>query len=105
MIPGSILARFAWLVAATYYHFPCPPLVNHNACVRRGGERSHSYPGTTIGGTGSSTTPGALLTTVLSFHVKYLYIYFFAVALRPNAGHAPLILEVSISHTTTHHIR
>jgi hypothetical protein len=29
---------------------------------------------------------------------------FFAVALRPNAGHG-LILEVSRSHTTTHHSR
>jgi hypothetical protein len=33
--------------------------------------------------------------------VGYIYI-FFAVALRPNAGH-DLILEVFISHTTTHH--
>ena len=30
---------------------------------------------------------------------------FFAVALRPNAGHGLLILEVSRSHTTTHHSR
>jgi hypothetical protein len=29
----------------------------------------------------------------------------FAVALRPNAGHGFLILEVSRSHTTTHHSR
>ena len=34
----------------------------------------------------------------------YLFIYF-AVALRPNAGHSLLILEVSRSHTTTHHSR
>jgi len=27
------------------------------------------------------------------------------VVLRPNAGHGLLILEVSISHTTTHHSR
>ena len=27
------------------------------------------------------------------------------VALRPNAGHGLLILEVSRSHTATHHIR
>jgi len=32
-------------------------------------------------------------------------IYFFSVALRPNAGHGLLILEVSRSHTTTHHSR
>jgi len=30
---------------------------------------------------------------------------FFAVALRPNAGHGLLILEVSRSHSTTHHTR
>ena len=30
---------------------------------------------------------------------------FFFVALRPNAGHDLLILEVSRSHTTTHHSR
>ena len=30
---------------------------------------------------------------------------FFAVALRPNAGHGLLILEVARSHTTTHHNR
>jgi len=30
---------------------------------------------------------------------------FFSVALRPNAGHGLLILEVSTSHTTTHHSR
>ena len=31
------------------------------------------------------------------------FFCFFAVALRPNAGHGLLILEVSRSHTTTHH--
>jgi len=31
--------------------------------------------------------------------------FFFPVALRPNAGHDLLILEVSRSHTTTHHSR
>ena len=35
----------------------------------------------------------------------YIYIYFFFWALRPNAGHCLLILEVSRSHTTTHHSR
>jgi hypothetical protein len=38
----------------------------------------------------------------------YYYCYcffFFSVALRPNAGHGLLILEVFRSHTTTHHIR
>jgi len=30
---------------------------------------------------------------------------FFPVALRPNAGHGLLILEVSGSHITTHHSR
>ena len=31
--------------------------------------------------------------------------FLFAVALRPNAGHGLLILDVSRSHTTTHHSR
>ena len=31
--------------------------------------------------------------------------FFFSVALRPNAGHSLLILEVSRSHTTSHHSR
>jgi hypothetical protein len=31
--------------------------------------------------------------------------FFAAVALRPNAGHGLLILDVSRSHTTTHHSR
>jgi len=41
-------------------------------------------------------------------HLYYKYIYSPPtppVALRPNAGHALLILEVSRSHTTTHHSR
>ena len=37
-----------------------------------------------------------------SCHGKY---FFFSMALRPNAGHGLLILEVSRSHTTTHHSR
>ena len=32
-------------------------------------------------------------------------LLFISVALRPNAGHGLLILEVSRSHTTTHHTR
>ena len=32
-------------------------------------------------------------------------LFVFAVALRPNAGHSLLILEVPRSHTTTHHSR
>jgi len=35
------------------------------------------------------------------FHITF----FFSVALRPNAGHGLLVLEVSRSHTTTHHSR
>jgi len=38
------------------------------------------------------------LTASLNDHI-------FFVALRPNAGHGLLILEISRSHTTTHHIR
>jgi len=33
------------------------------------------------------------------------FFFFFAVALRPNAGHGLLILEVSRSRTTMHHSR
>jgi len=39
------------------------------------------------------------------FGVVLPYINFFPLALRPNAGHGLLILEVSRSHTTTHHSR
>ena len=35
----------------------------------------------------------------------YTRLIFFSVALRPNAGHGLLILEVPRSHTTTHHSR
>jgi len=36
----------------------------------------------------------------------FLYIYlFFFLALRPNAGHGRLVLEVPRSHTATHHSR
>lgn len=31
--------------------------------------------------------------------------FFFRVALRPSAGHGPLLLDVSKSHTATNHIR
>jgi len=40
--------------------------------------------------------------TAVSYNTR---ITFFFVALRPNAGHGLLILEVSRSHTTTHHSR
>ena len=36
---------------------------------------------------------------------RCMYFFFFPMALRPNAGHGLLILEVSRSHTTTHHSR
>jgi len=36
---------------------------------------------------------------------QILNYFFFPVALRPNTGHGLLILEVSRSHTTTHHSR
>ena len=37
--------------------------------------------------------------------LENFFFFFFAVALRPNAGLGLLILEVSRSHTTTHHSR
>ena len=42
-------------------------------------------------------------TVLLTVNIKLLY--FFPVALRPNEGHGLLILEVSRSHTATHHSR
>ena len=39
------------------------------------------------------------------FSLLVTHPHFFFVALRPNAGHGLLILEVSRSHTTTHHSR
>jgi len=36
--------------------------------------------------------------------LKIINFFFFAVALRPDAGH-DLILEISRSHTTTHYSR
>jgi len=35
----------------------------------------------------------------------FFVCFFFGVVLRPKAGHGLLILEVSRSHTTTHHSR
>jgi len=35
----------------------------------------------------------------------FFFFFLFPVALRPNAGHGLLILEVSRSHTTTYHSR
>jgi hypothetical protein len=43
------------------------------------------------------------LTSGVSFALQLLF--FFPVALRPNAGHGLLILQVSRSHTTTHYSR
>ena len=45
-----------------------------------------------------------LYTGVTSTHMKCV-LFFFFVAMRPNAGHGLPILEVSRSHTTTHHSR
>ena len=45
---------------------------------------------------------------VQCFHIflrPFNIFFFFAVALRPNAGHGRLIHKVSRSHTTTHHSR
>ena len=42
---------------------------------------------------------------VVCFVDGFFFFFFFAMALRPNASHGLLILEVSRSHTMTHHIR
>jgi hypothetical protein len=39
------------------------------------------------------------------FGIRQKWDFFPPVALQPNAGHGLLILEVSGSHTTTHHSR
>ena len=44
------------------------------------------------------------LKTVTRFMIFLLRV-FTPIALRPNAGHVLLILQVSRSHTTTHHSR
>jgi hypothetical protein len=41
----------------------------------------------------------------MAFIIIIIIIIIIAVALRPNAGHGLLILQVSRSHTTTHHSR
>jgi len=33
--PGSILAKLPWLVAATFYHFPCPLWLSQYQCLDR----------------------------------------------------------------------
>ena len=45
----------------------------------------------------------AIMLLFLKFYSSYMYSS--SVALRPNAGQDLLILEISISHTTTHHSR
>jgi hypothetical protein len=49
-------------------------------------------------------TPSVLLESVHKIKSAKAQEFFF-VALRPNAGHGFLILEVFRSHTTTHHNR
>jgi hypothetical protein len=53
-LPGSL----GWWQQRTT--IPLTRTVNPSACVRIGGECSHSYPGTTVGGIGGFTTPGSL---------------------------------------------
>ena len=51
-----------------------------------------------------SAFKGLTLTPALLVEEEPTIVLFF-VALRPNASHGLLILEVSRSHTTTHHTR
>jgi hypothetical protein len=54
----------------------------------------------------SSSYLNSLSVAIVDFtKSSFYYVSFFSVALRPNAGHGLLILEVSSSHTTTHHSR
>ena len=50
-----------------------------------------------------STIPANSLS--LNKNIAFAVIFFFPAVLWPHAGHGPLILEVSRSHTTTHHSR
>jgi hypothetical protein len=50
-------------------------------------------------------TSHALIHFVYCFNTPVHFTFYFFVALRPNAGHGLLILEVSRSHITTHHSR
>jgi len=52
-----------------------------------------------------SVTPNPICLLFMSCAQGHTGTIFFSVALRPNAGHGLLILEVSRSHTTTHHSR
>ena len=53
----------------------------------------------------STKCPASAPTSEHRISLFWIPIIFFSVALRPNAGHGLLILEVSRSHTTTYHSR
>jgi len=114
---------FPWLPLPVAVSYPVHYTVN-NSLISPNHitvERRHVHSSMTVQFTANNTT---LITVSLTDRVRkfcclklytfdnvilrsYLmaFTFFFAVALRPNAGHGLLILEVSRSHTTTHHSR
>ena len=53
----------------------------------------------------NNSLPTFLCVVLSRMYVCNTWVYFIFVALRPNAGHGLLFVEVSRSHTTTHHSR
>ena len=53
----------------------------------------------------SSLTTNPYIQHTVLFIYQLVFVVVVVVALRPNAGHGLLILEISRSHTTTHHSR
>jgi len=58
-----------------------------------------------LDGLKDSVMPSFNINGVNKGHEPIIYIFFFSVALRPNAGQGLLMLEVSIPRTITHHSR
>jgi hypothetical protein len=71
---------------------PSPPIHNEKETDwRRNGVNRY----------GSEEVTETIISLIFQINAHFL----FPVALRPNAGHGLLILEVYRSHTTTHHSR
>jgi len=73
------------------------------SCIHGATSRLHCYPSKSI-----YVLLQPILTILTLFNSKinfFLSLSPFFVALRLNAGHGLLVLEVSRSHTTTHHSR
>ena len=82
---------------------PVNPIFGHlypvNIITYKGTGKCEVHPRT-----GTTAQRGLYIYIYIYIYI-YVCVYFFLVALRPNAGHGLLIHEVSRSHTTTHHSR